>query len=242
VLLRRISHMMRLRWILLLAGVLLLASAVAGIAQPRFGHAAGTTAAKTITVTGNGSVTTVPDRAGFDFTVETRAGTAKAALAQNSDAAAAVVAAVKNAGVADADIQTSQVSLSPQTKQDGTQIIGYIASNSISVKSTIAKAGSIVDAAVGAGADGVSGPSLSISDQDVQYRDALKQAVAAAHAKAQTLADAAGLSLGGAQTVVEGAGQYPVPLAQKADFSAGVTIQPGTQTVDATVTVTYTAT
>jgi uncharacterized protein YggE len=43
------------------------------------------------------------------------------------------------------------------------------------------------------------------------------------------------------QTIVEGAAQYPVPLAQKADFSAGVAIQPGTQTVDATVTVTYTA-
>jgi uncharacterized protein YggE len=215
--------MMRFRWILLLAGVLLLASAVAGVAQPHFGHAAGTTATKTITVTGNGSVTTVPDQAGFDFTVETKAATAKAALAQNSTAAAAVVAAVKNAGVADADIQTSQVS------------------NSISVKSTISKAGSIVDAAVAAGADGVSGPSLSLSDQDVQYRDALKLAVAAAHAKAQTLADAGGLSLGGVQTIVEGAAQYPVPLAGKADFSAGVVIQPGTQTVDATVTVTYNA-
>ena len=67
--------MMRFRWILLLAGVLLLASAVAGVAQPRFGHAAGTST-KTITVTGNGSVTTVPDRAAFDFTVETRAATA----------------------------------------------------------------------------------------------------------------------------------------------------------------------
>jgi uncharacterized protein YggE len=237
---RRISHMMRFRWILLLAGVLLLASAVAGVAQPRFGHAAATTS-KTITVTGNGSVTTIPDRAGFDFTVESRASTAKAALAQNSAAAAAVVAAVKNAGVADADIQTSQVSLSPQTNQAGTQIIGYTASNSISVKSTIAKAGSIVDAAVGAGADGVSGPSLSISDQDAQYRDALKKAVAAAHAKAQALADAGGLTLGGVQTIVEGAAQFPVPLAQKADMSAGVTIQPGTQTVDATVTVTYAA-
>jgi hypothetical protein len=233
--------MMRLRWILLIAGVLLLASAVAGIAQPRFGHAAGTTSTKTITVTGNGSVTTVPDRAGFDFTVETKAATAKAALAQNSTAAAAVVAAVKNAGVADADIQTSQVSLSPQTNQDGTQIVGYSASNSISVKSTIAKAGPVVDAAVGAGADGVSGPSLSISDQDSQYRDALKQAVVVAHAKAQTLADAGGLTLGGVQTIVEGSAQYPVPLAQKADFSAGVAIQPGTQTVDATVTVTYNA-
>jgi uncharacterized protein YggE len=233
--------MMRFRWILLLAGVLLLASAVAGVAQPHFGHAAATTSTKTITVTGTGSVTAVPDRARFDFTVETKATTAKAALAQNSAAAAAVVAAVKNAGVADADIQTSQVSLSPQTNEAGTQIVGYSASNSISVKSTIAKAGSIVDAAVGAGADGVSGPSLSISDQDATYRDALKKAVAAAHAKAQTLADAAGLNLGGVQTIVEGAAQYPVPLAQKADLSAGVAIQPGTQTVDATVTVTYNA-
>jgi len=225
--------MMRFRWILLLAGVLLLASAVAGIAQPRFGHAAAGTTTKTITVTGNGSVTTVPDRAGFDFSVETRASTAKAALAQNSAAAAAVVAAVKNAGVAEADIQTSQISLSPQTDQAGTQIVGYAASTSISVETTIAPAGSIVDAAVGAGADGVSGPSLSISDQDAQYRDALKEAVAAAHAKAQVLADAGGLTLGGAQTIVEGAAQFPVPLAQKADFSAGVAIQPSRPWSDA---------
>jgi uncharacterized protein YggE len=233
--------MMRFRWILLLAGVLLLASAVAGVAQPRFGHAAAGTTTKTITVTGNGSVTNVADQAGFDFSVESRASTAKAALAQNSAAAAAVVTAVKDAGVAEADIQTSQISLSPQTDQAGTQIVGYAASTSISVKTAIAKAGSIVDAAVGAGADGVSGPSLSISDQDAQYRDALKKAVAAAHAKAQVLADAGGLTLGGAQTIVEGAAQFPVPLAQKADFAAGVAIQPGTQTVDATVTVTYEA-
>ena len=234
--------MMRLRWILLLAGVLLLASAVAGIAQPHFGHAAGTTATKTITVTGNGSVTTVPDQAGFDFTVETRAATAKAALAQNAAAASAVAAALKNAGVADADIQTSQVSLSPQTNQDGTSIVGYAASNSVSVKTTIAKAGSIVDTAVSAGADSISGPNLSISDQDAKYREALKNAVAAAHAKAQALADAAGLTLGGVQTISEGQAQLPpLPFAQKADASAGVPIQPGTQTVDATVTVTYTA-
>ncbi len=232
--------MMRIRWILLIAGFLLVASAIAGVAQPRPGHAAGTTT-KTITVTGDGSVTTVPDRAGFYFTVDTRASTAKAALAQNADAAAAVVAAVKNAGVGAADIQTSQVSLSPQTNPAGTDIVGYAASNTISVTTGIAKAGSIVDAAVGAGADGVSGPSLSRSDQDAQYRDALKKAVANAHDKAQALADAGGLSLGGVQTIVEGAGQVPVWAAQKAGVSAGVAIEPGTQTIDATVTVTYEA-
>jgi uncharacterized protein len=234
--------MTRLRSILLLAGVLLAASAIAGVAQPHLGRAATTTTAKAITVTGNGSVTTVPDQAGFDFTVDTRAATAKAALAQNATAASAVAAAVKNAGVDAANIQTSQVSLSPQTNQAGTQIVGYAASTTISVTSTIAKAGSLVDAAVAAGADGVSGPNLSVSDQDAQYRAALKLAVANAHAKAQTLADAGGLALGGVQTIVEGAGQTPIVFAQKAAPAAnGVTIEPGTQTIDATVTVTYEA-
>jgi Uncharacterized conserved protein len=78
--------MMRFRWILFLAGLLLVASAIAGVAQPRFGRSATTAPpATTITVTGNGSVTTVPDRATFGFTIETRAKTATAALAQNSD-------------------------------------------------------------------------------------------------------------------------------------------------------------
>jgi uncharacterized protein YggE len=234
--------MMRLRSLLILAGTLLLASAIAGVAQPRLGHAAGTATTKTITVTGDGSVTTVPDQAGFDFTVDSRAGTARAALAQNADAAAAVAAAVKNAGVHPADIQTSQVSLSPQTNQAGTDIVGYAASTTISVTTTIAKAGPLVDAAVAAGADGVSGPSLSPSDQDGQYREALKKAVANAHDKAQALAAAGGLSLGGVQAIVEGSpGQIPMPFAQKADASAGVAIEPGTQAIDATVTVTYEA-
>jgi uncharacterized protein YggE len=235
--------MMRLRSILILAGVLLVASAIAGVAQPRLGHAAGVATPKTITVTGAGSVTTVPDQAGFYFTVDSKAGTAKAALAENAAKAAAVAAAIKNAGVDPAHIQTSQVSLSPQTNQAGTDIVGYAASTTISVTTTIAKAGPLVDAAVAAGADGVSGPSLSVSDQDAQYRDALKKAVANAHDKAQALAGAGGLSLGSVQAIVEGStGQVtPLPYAQKADASAGVTIEPGSQTIDATVTVTYEA-
>src|SRR5436190_5537150 len=176
---------MRLRWIVLIAGLLLAASAIAGVAQPRFGRSADSPA-KTVTVTGHGTVTTVPDRASFDFTVETRAPTASAAIARNGDAAAAVVAALKQAGVAAADLQTSQLSLDPQTNDNGTQILGYAASTTISAKTTIAKAGSVVDAGVGAGASGVSGPNLSRSDQDALYRNALKHAVADAHAKAET--------------------------------------------------------
>jgi len=235
--------MMRLRRLLPLAGLLLAASAIAGVAQPHFGRAADTTPqSKTITVTGNGTVTVVPDRASFGFSAETRADTAKNALARNADLANAIVAALKSAGIAAADIQTQQVSLSPQTNQDGTQVVGYTASTSVSVQTTIAKAGAIVDAAVGAGANGVSGPSLSRSDQDAQYRDALKQAVADAKEKAQALATAGGLSLGGVRTMVEGSNSMPIPFAVgKTADAAGVAIEPGTQEIDASVTVTYDA-
>lgn len=235
--------MTRLRTILLLAGALIAASALAGVAQPRLGRAADTTAPKTITVTGNGTVTTVPDRAGFSFTAESRAATATAALARNADAAAAVVQAVKGQGVPASDIQTSQVSLSPQTTPDGTTVVGYVASSSISVTSSIGKAGAIVDAAVHAGADGVSGPSLSRSDQASLVKSALADAVADAKDKAGALARAAGLSLGAVQSIQEGSAPTPpvVWAAAKADAS-GVPIEPGTQEITATVTVTYTAT
>ena len=224
---------------LFLSGLLLLAAAVAGVAQPHLGRAADAPpAGRTITVDGAGSVTTVPDRASFTFGAEARAATAKAALAQADDAADALVAALKKGGVRDADLQTSQVSLDPQTSQDGTRVIGYVASTSVTATTTIANAGPLVDAAVAAGATTVSGPSLSSADTDALYRDALKQAVADARSKAEALATAAGLTLGAVRTVVEGGGA-PVPLPMAA--SAAGKIEPGTQSVDATVTVTFDA-
>jgi uncharacterized protein YggE len=228
---------MRLRSVIVIASLLLAASAIAGVAQPQLGRGADAPA-KTIVVSGNGTVTTVPDRASFDFTVESRAQTAAGAIARTSDAAAAVVQAVENAGVPAADVQTSQVSLMPQTTEDGTKIVGYTASETITAKTSIAKAGALVDAAVNAGADGVSGPSLSRSDADELYKDALQKAVADAKDKAAALAASAGLALGAVQSIVEGSAPTPLPYATaKAD--ASLPIEPGTQTVEASVTVTY---
>ncbi len=232
--------MKRIRWILPLALLLLVASAIAGVAQPHFGRSGGSPAGKTITVSGNGTVTSVPDRANFGFNIETRAKTATGALAQNADAATKVIQALKDAGAAAADIQTSQVSLSPQTTPDGVTIVGYIASNSISVRSKIAQAGKLIDTAVAAGATGVSGPSLSLSDQDSLYRDALKKAVADAKLKAQALADGAGLTLGAVQSIAEGSVATPLPMAGKLDATS-TPLEPGTQDVQATVTVIYAA-
>jgi uncharacterized protein len=194
----------------------------------------------TVTVTGNGSVTAVPDQASFSFTVQTKAATAAAALARNGNDTRAVIAAVEAAGVPEANIQTAQVSLNPVVSNDGNSILGYTAADTITVtKLAIAKAGSIVDAAVGAGATDVSGPSLELSAQDALYDKALKDAVANAKSKAQSLADAAGRNLGEVVSIVEGGGAVPVPFAVGSASRDTTPIEPGTQNVQATVTVTY---
>src|SRR5881628_2786971 len=111
--------MNRLRTILLLAGVLLVADAIAGVAQPRLGHSATPSTGTIITVTGNGTVDATPDRASFDFGVQTRTATAAGTLSENARQARAVIDALEKAGVAGSAIQTTQVSLWPQTSSDG---------------------------------------------------------------------------------------------------------------------------
>lgn len=236
------SGMNRLGKTLLLAGVLLAAAAIAGVAQPRLGHTATAAAGTTITVTGNGTVDATPDQASFNFGVTTQASTAADALRRNSQRARAIVAALKHAGVDASDIQTTDVSLWPQTRANGTQIVGYTASDSVNVTAALAKAGDVVDAAVGAGANNVSGPSLDTSDKSSLYADALTKALADAKSKAQAIAGAAGLSVTGVVKVVEGGQANPLPyFTQERTAAADVSIEPGTQQTQASVTVTYSA-
>ena len=223
-------------------GMRLLAILAVGLALLAGGASAATTDTSTdsVTVTGTGSVTAVPDQAEFDFTVTTNGTTASAALDVNGKTTAAVVAAVEKTGVDESDVQTQGVSLDPTTSSNGTKIIGYTASDAIAVtKLAITKAGDVVDAAVGAGANGVSGPNLTVSSQDDLYAQALKAAVAQAKSKAQTLAGAAGRTLGEATAIVEGGSTPPVPFAQGAAKGATTPIEAGTQQIQATVTVTY---
>src|SRR2546427_1714935 len=114
--------------VLALAGVAI--AALAGIFQPSGAHSASTdTTAGGITVVGTGSATVTPDRASFAFGTVSQAATANAALAASSQSVARVIAALKKAGVAQADIQTSDVSLSPRLNDKGARIVGYTASN-----------------------------------------------------------------------------------------------------------------
>jgi uncharacterized protein YggE len=226
---------------LLAAAAAALVAAAGALTPSGASGAPADTAAGGITVTGNGSTTATPDRASFAFGTLSQAKTAQAALAASSDAVARVVSALEKAGVARADIQTADVSLTPRTNDQGDTILGYTASNTVSaLVRNLGDAGAVVDAAVAAGANQVSGPSLLVSDQAAAYGKALEQAVADARAKADVLATAAGRTLGPVTAISEGSsGPVPLATADGAAKSAGVPIEPGTQSVDATVTVTY---
>jgi hypothetical protein len=152
----------------------------------------------------------------------------------------AVIAALKNAG--GQDLQTQQVSLYPQTDQQG-KVTGYVAQNTVSAKAKIAGAGALIDAAAGAGANTVDGPTLSLSDSDALYNNALKKAVENARAKALALGDAGGFGVGPVSTVVEqGAASQPIFAQASAGAKAAdsTPVVPGTQDVTADVTVSFT--
>src|SRR5580765_233080 len=175
---------------------------------------------RTITVQGTGIVTTVPDEAQFSFGVSTTASNAKSALSGNASRMNRLIAALKRAGITPADIQTAQISLSPNTNENGSRVLSFTASNSVTVKTRlIAKAGAIVDAAVGAGANLVSGPSLGPSDQRSLQRRALKAAVADARGRALAIAKAAHVRLGAVVTVNE-TSSSPIQFAPTAKASA----------------------
>jgi hypothetical protein len=234
--------MNRLGRILLVAGVLLAGAAIAGVAQPHFGRTATPSIGTTITVTGNGTVDATPDRASFDFGVQTRAATAAGALSKNAEQARAIIDALKKAGVADSAIQTTEVTLWPQTSSNGTRTTGYQASNSVQVAAALDKSGALVDAAVGAGASNVDGPNLDTADKSSLYDQALEQALGVAKGKAQAITNAAGLTLRTVLRVHEDGSAVPLPVfAETRPVAASVPIEAGTQQIQASVTVTYAA-
>lgn len=232
---------MRLVRIALAAALLLAAAALIGVGRPEQARGQETDGpARSITASGIGSVTTVPDRAHFSFGVQAQSRTASQALEAADVQLRRVVAALRQAGIVQADIQTEQIALSPQNSEDGGAIVGYTAVSSISVRvRNLDRAGPVVDAAVAAGANQVYGPSLTRSDQGALYRSALRAAYADARAKAEALAGAAGVTLGAMTATVEGGGSVPMPLGAARAEDAKATVEPGTQAIQASVSVTF---
>jgi hypothetical protein len=173
----------------------------------------------------------------FSFGVDVRAATAKAAVAANAREMRQVIAAVKAAG--GREVGTQSVSLSQVLGENGDPS-GFAASNVVSATVGLDTAGAVIDAAVAAGANQVNGPTMSVADQGKLYRQALAAAVANARLSAETIASAAGRSLGKVTTVVDSGGSAPVPMFEKAAASdSGTPIEAGTQQSTASVTVTF---
>ena len=222
----------------------LAAVALAGIARPEAAQGEEPKPGRSVTVSGNGTVESVPDTAYFSFGVESQGSSAKEALAANGVEMRRVIDALKKAGIDLRDVRTQNVSLTPRYGESNGVVVGYSATNSVSVEiDKLGSAGELVDAAVGAGANQVYGPSLTRENRDELYRNALESAIAEAKAKAQALADASGASVGEVVKIVEGGTEYqPMPMYDRAGVAAegaSTPVQPGTEKIEANVTVTF---
>ena len=224
--------------IALAAALVLVAAALAGVLRPEGASAVDpATATDTVTVTGTGIVTAVPDRAQISAGVETRAPTARGALQANAAAMEKVLGALEARGAKNVTTQT--VSLSSASDEQG-RPNGFVATNVASAETTLAAAGTLIDAAVAAGANTVYGPSLSRSDADALYRQALAKAVTDAKDRAALLAKAAGRTLGRVTAIVEsGASDSPIFAKAEAARDASTPVVSGEQETIATVSVTY---
>jgi uncharacterized protein YggE len=203
-----------------------------------------------ISTTARGEVQVTPDRATVTIAVETRGQTAAAAAAANAERQQAVLSALKGAGIAAAQIKTVGFNVFPEYSYDNQgrtppKITGYRASNSVMVEvRQIDQVGKILDTALGAGANNISGVQFYASTADAARREALAKAVEKARADADVLARAAGGTVG--RLIEVGTAEYQMPIPRPYDMAmargvaaqaAPTPIEPGEYTISATVGV-----
>jgi uncharacterized protein len=206
---------------------------------------------ETISVTGTGRSTLTSDRFSFTAGVQTTAPTVEEAVNQNNSKMAAVIAGLKRAGAADAEIHTSNFSIYPQQVYEQgkpPRVAGYQASNSVTVtKSDIGAAGKLLQVALNAGVNETSGLVFDVSDPARGRDQGLRAAYDDARAKAALLAQAAGRSLGRAMTITEGIGFQPIPprpmsvgvMAAKAEAISQVPVESGSRELTYNVSVIF---
>ncbi len=202
----------------------------------------------TMTVSGVGEVAAAPDMATISLGVTTEGMEAADAMRRNSEAMTAVLAAVAAAGVAERDVQTSALSLSPRWEpprpnETAPRVSGFVASNMVTVAvRDLGALGGVLDAVLDEGANTLHGLSFGVAD-DAELKDAARRAaVADATRKARVLAEAAGVTLGPVAEIVEGGG-FGGPIANarmEMAMDGAPPVAPGELSLQATVTMTWT--
>lgn len=194
-----------------------------------------------VVVTGTGEVSAEPDILTAAFGIEVSGTTVAAALDGAAAAATRTRDALLRAGVARADLRTSGVSITAR-RNDEQQVTGYTVSEGITATiRDLPRAGTILTEAIAAGGDAArfNGVSFAIEDDDALLAEARRLAFADARTRAELYAGEAGRSLGRVIRVSEGAVSYGAVAGalQLTASDAALPVEPGRQTVTATVTV-----
>ncbi len=202
----------------------------------------------TISVSGTGRVLVKPDVADISLGVRVERGKAKESEIAAAELMGKIIDALKAAGVAEADIQTANLSLQPTYDYSSSKstITGYATDNVVSITvRDLTKVGETVDAAVDAGATQVNGVSFRVDDQSKVEAQARAAAMKDAKSKADALASAAGVNITGIASISEVSSPFPTPYpdvmsagAPAAD-RAVTPVEPGKVTLEVTVTVMY---
>ncbi|MFM8323059.1 MAG: SIMPL domain-containing protein [Chloroflexota bacterium] len=243
---------------LVIVTVLMLALVLSGCAGAAYAQSSTPTAApgadgpqqvyRTMSVNGSGKVYLTPDIAYITIGVHTENPSAQDAVAANNKQAQAVLDALKAAGIADRDLQTTNFSIVPQQSYDDqgrpTGEIRYLVDNQVyATVRDITAIGDVLDAAVKAGANTISGIQFDVADKTAALSNARQAAMNDAQKKAQELAGAAGVELGPVQTINEFTSGGPVPMydmrAGMAAEAASVPVQSGQMLLTLEVSVVY---
>lgn len=201
-----------------------------------------------IRVSGEASVSAQPDQARLSAGVVSQAQTVDAALDANNAAMTEVFAQIRALGIPENNIQTSNFSVSPQyppyrpDNPEPRTIIGYQVSNQVSIiVDDLARLGEALDALARSGANQLGGVSFSIADTKPLESQARREAVADAMAKAEELAQAAGVRLGAIISIQEGSVARPYPMMMQLESLelADVPVAPGELSVTVNVTMSY---
>lgn len=232
------------------AGIMLaLVAATCGDTTTRI-ESPGSASQTGIMVSGTGKVSAKPDIARVTLGVSTLRDTVQAARDQAAASMDAIITSMKADGVADKDIQTQQLNIQPEYDYSNSKqtLRGFRVTNTVTATvRNINATSKLVDDAVAAGGDDtqIQNIAFSIDKPDDLKQQARKQAVEDAKQKAQTLADAAGVAVGGAITISETGYTPPVyydraasgPVA--APQTGSTPIQPGELDVQIDVSVTW---
>jgi len=215
------------------AGTLLAAPALAQTALPA-----------AISVTGEATVSAAPDLAQIEAGVTSEAKTAREASEANNAAMGKVLQALKGAGIAEKDFQTSRLSLQPQSapnRPGPSAVVGYRASNRVTIRlRDVAKLANVIDTLVGAGANDIGGINFMVSNASKLLDEAREQAVADARRKAEIYAKAGGVTLGAPLSISEEGSPGPMPYRKMAvGMAASAPVAQGEETLQVTVSVSW---